>query len=200
MDAFAPEGKAPLDTPPDHDDLSDTLLAHSASQHATAFAELYRRHVDRVYRYARSRVGNEADAQDLTAQTFTAALRGIRQFRGDGSVAAWLTSIARNLAASSYRLQRPSLPLEEHLASDAPSPEDSAIQRLRLDAILQALETLPPDHAEVIRLRIFSELSTAETAALLGKSEAAVKMTLHRALQALRRRVEADAQEILHHE
>ena len=163
------------------------------------FAELYRSHVSRVYRYALARVGNVADAQDLTAQTFTAALRGFGQYRGDGSMAAWLTSIARNLAASSFRARRPSVPLDEagDLAEAGQSVEEIAGSRLRLEAVLAALDSLPPDHAEVVRLRFFSELSTAETAALLGKSEAAVKMTLHRALATLRRRVAADEQETL---
>ncbi len=163
------------------------------------FAELYRQHVGRLYRYALARLGNADDAQDLTAQTFTAALRGLSQYRGDGSVAAWLTSIARNLAASGFRTRRPSLPLDDadDLPAADPSPEDVTSRRLRLEAVLAALDTLPADHAEVIRLRFFGELSTAETAALLGKSEAAVKMTLHRALQTLRRRVAADEQEPL---
>lgn len=172
---------------------------YATSGQPPAFAELYRRYVSRIYRYALARLGNVEDAQDLTAQTFTAALHGLDHYRGDGSLAAWLTSIARNLAVSSFRSRRPSLPLDaaDGLATSQQSPEDLAGSRLRLEAVLTALETLPPDHAEVIRLRFFSELSTAETAALLGKSEAAVKMTLHRALQTLRRRVAADEQEIL---
>jgi RNA polymerase sigma-70 factor (ECF subfamily) len=163
---------------------------------AAAFAELYRRYVGRIYRYALSRVGNPDDAQDLTAQTFTAALQNVRGFRGEGSVAAWLTSIARNLSINAYRAKRPSLPLDDDLAADTPSLEDSTLRRLRLETILHAMHALPPEQAEVIRLRIFSELTTAETAALMGKSEAAVKMMLHRALQSLRQRVGADAQEM----
>ena len=188
-----------MDAHPPDETGSDERLAQAAVTQPPAFAELYRRHVSRVYRYTLSRVGNVDDAQDLTAQTFTAALRGIGSYRGEGSVAAWLTSIARNLAASSFRARRPSLPLDD--ANDIPatgqSPEDLAGSHLRLEAVLAALDTLPPEHAEVIRLRFFSELSTAETAALLGKSEAAVKMTLHRALQTLRRRVAAAEQEPL---
>ena len=187
-----------MDAHPPPNTASDERLAQVAGN-PPSFAELYRRHVGRIYRYALARVGNVDDAQDLTAQTFTAALRGYSQYRGEGSVAAWLTSIARNLAASSFRARRPSLPLDDahDIAAAEPSPEDMTGRRLRLEAVQQALDTLPPDHAEVIRLRFFSELSTAETAALLGKSEAAVKMTLHRALQTLRRRVAADEQESL---
>lgn len=174
----------------------DRQTPEDRQREAAAFADLYRRYVNRVYRYALSRVGNRDDAQDLTAQTFTAALQNVRGFRGEGSIAAWLTSIARNLSINAYRTHRPSLPLHDELAADSPSLEDSTLRRLRLESVLDAMSTLPPEQAEVIRLRIFSELSTAETAALMGKSEAAVKMTLHRALQALRQRVGSDAQEI----
>lgn len=184
-----PSKEPPLGTLGLSEHQDDILLARRAAEHPAAFDALYRRHVTRIYRYALSRTGNAQDAQDLTAQTFAAALHSIRQFRGDGSVAAWLTSIAHNLSASRYRAQQPVLALDEALPSPEPSPEELVGQALRLEAALDALARLPQDHAEVVRLRIFSELSTAETAALLGKSEAAVKMTLHRAIQSLRRLV-----------
>lgn len=194
MGAFDGRG-TPLDAhAPDHAP-SDATLARQAGEQPHAFAELYRRHVQRIYRYCLSQVSNADDAQDLTAATFTAALRSIHQYRGEGTVAAWLTSIARNLAMSRFRTLRPALPLDEQIPATEQSPEELAGRNLRLQAVLDALATLPDEHAEVVRLRLFSELSTAETAALLGKSEAAVKMTLHRALQTLRRRVNAEEQE-----
>lgn len=174
---------------------NDEDLARQARDQPRAFAELYRRHVERIYRYCLSQAGNVDDAQDLTASTFTAALRGIRRYRGDGTVAAWLTSIARNLALNRFRDRRAVVALDETIPAPDLTPEELAGRSLRLQAVLQALATLPDEHADVVRLRIFSELSTAETAALLGKSEAAVKMTLHRALKTLRQRVENDVQE-----
>ena len=66
----------------------ETDLAQQAIQDMEAFAELYRRHVTRVYRYHIAHVGNVKDAEDLTSQTFMAALEGIRSFRGSGSFAA----------------------------------------------------------------------------------------------------------------
>ena len=69
-------------------------LARQASRDVEAFAELYRRHLTRVYRYHLAHVGNVKDAEDLTSQTFMAALEGIRSFRGTGSFAAWIMGIA----------------------------------------------------------------------------------------------------------
>ena len=62
----------------------DLALARNALADEDAFAELYRQYVTRVYRYHMARTGNEQDAEDLTSQTFLAALEGIRSFRGDG--------------------------------------------------------------------------------------------------------------------
>jgi RNA polymerase sigma-70 factor, ECF subfamily len=151
-----------------------------------AFTQLYERYAAHIYRYLLARVNNTHDAQDLTAQTFAAALQNSRQYRGEGSVAAWLTVIARNTAVNFYRQQRRDLPLEEDLPHSSPPPEEVVSVQLRLAALQAAIKRLPADRAEVIRLRIFGELSTAETAALMGKSEAAVKMLLHRALGDLR--------------
>jgi RNA polymerase sigma-70 factor, ECF subfamily len=72
----------------------EAALAQQAIRDVDAFAELYRRHMTRVYRYHIAHVGNVKDAEDLTSQTFIAALEGIRSFRGSGSFAAWILGIA----------------------------------------------------------------------------------------------------------
>jgi RNA polymerase sigma-70 factor, ECF subfamily len=174
-------------TPPD---ASDELLVWLAREDPTAFAHLYERHVTPIYRYLLARVRDVSDAQDLTAQTFEAALRNIRHFRGEGSFAAWLTVIARNKAVNFYRARR-EIPLDalHDLPGGMESPEDIVGQKLRLERVLSVLESLKPERAEVVRLRIFGELSTAETAEVMGRSEAAVKMLLNRALQDLRQRL-----------
>jgi RNA polymerase sigma-70 factor, ECF subfamily len=174
--------------PPDY---SDEQLARAAPTDSAAFAELYRRHMPRIYRYIMARVGTVQDAQDLTAQTFEALLEGIGGFRGDGSFAAWLTIIARNRVVSHYRARRPELSLEmvgDHSAS-LPPTDELVGYRLQIASVLAALELLSAEHAEVIRLRIFGELSTAETAQVMHRSEAAVKMLLYRALRDLRKHV-----------
>ncbi len=85
---------------------SDAALAAAAREDAAAFDALYRRYVTRVYRYCYSRTNNAQVAEDLTAQTFLAALEGIGRFRGDGSVAAWLFGIAANVCKGYYRYQK----------------------------------------------------------------------------------------------
>ncbi len=165
---------------------ADEALAFAAREDRAAFAQLYQRYADPIYRYLLTQVSNPSDAQDLTAQTFAAVLRKIDSYRADGSLAAWLTIIARNQAVSFYRRRRREVPLDDNAPLFAPATEEIVGQRLQMAAVVKGLQQLPAERAEVIRLRIFAELSTAETAQVMGKSEAAVKMLLHRALDDLR--------------
>jgi RNA polymerase sigma-70 factor (ECF subfamily) len=179
-----------------HDD-DDLELSRAASRDACAFAVIYRRHVPSVYRYLMARVGNEQDAQDLTAETFLSALRNIGRFRGQGTLIAWLLTIAHNAAADHFRRMRPDVPLTE--IEDLPDPtgtaEDVAFRRLDQVQVLNAIRQLSADRAEALVLRVVLELSVEETSLVLGKSEAAVKMLVHRALADLRRRQAAPANE-----
>ena len=106
----------PQDLPTDEVDL-----AHEARANAEAFGELYRRHVTRVYRYHMAHTGNVKDAEDLTSQTFMAALEGIRSFRGSGSFAAWLLGIAARKKAMFFRERNQGRDLIE-AAQQIPSP------------------------------------------------------------------------------
>jgi RNA polymerase sigma-70 factor (ECF subfamily) len=168
----------------------DFYLARQACISAEAFAELYRRHVSRVYRYHLARTGNSHDAEDLTSQTFLAALEGIRSYRGEAPFLAWLLGIASRRRALFFRRRRPEVPLEalnEH-PNPGPGTESLAETHLRIQAIARALSHLPRERAEAIRLCLFAGLSPAEAGHVLGKSEAAVKMALSRGLRDLRQR------------
>lgn len=169
----------------------DQELARQARRSAEAFAELYHRHVHRVYRYHLARTGNTHDAEDLTSQTFLAALEGIRSFRGDGSFAAWLFGIASRTRALFFRRRRPEVPLDaaEHLPNPGPPPEQTASLRLEMASIARALEQIRRERAEAILLCVVSGLTCAEAGRVMHKSEAAVKMLLMRGLRDLRERI-----------
>lgn len=171
---------------------SDEALAQVAPHDSAAFAQRYRRNLKAVYRYQLSRVGNVHDAQDLTAQTFLAAQEAIASFRGRGTFVAWLMGIASRKAADYFRRQRTTLPLEAaaQIEADIIAPEAFTDRQLSLEQVAQALSRLTPDRAEAIALQLFSGLSTAEVAQVMGKSEAAVKMLVCRALKDLRHHLE----------
>ena len=127
--------------------------------------------------------GNVKDAEDLTSQTFMAALEGIRSFRGSGSFAAWIFGIAARKKAMFFRRSRtkPEVPIEA--AQQIPSPnlgtDQLADQRLRLESITHALKQISPERADAIALCFFSELTYAEAGLVLKKSEAATKMLVY---------------------
>ncbi|GEM_PF-186334 len=157
-----------------------------------AFAALYRQYLPAVYRYLYRRVGSAAEAEDLTAQTFTEAFDAVGRnlFRPGGNFPAFLFTIARRRAADFHR-QRPEAALTEH-----PDAEPGLLASLEAREDIQRLKTLltqlDEEKQELLRLRFSAGLSFAEIALLEGKSEAAVKMTLYRTLAWLRDHWEAD--------
>ena len=170
--------------------LDDTSLARQARADPEAFAELYHRHLKSVYRYHLAHTGNVKDAEDLTSQTFMAALEGIHSYRGAAPYIAWLMGIASRKRLRLFRRSRPEVPLDAALQIPTPSlPTDKqAFRRLQVDQILNALRTISPDRAEAMILCFFCELNFMEAGLVLGKSEAAVKMLISRGLQDLRTR------------
>jgi RNA polymerase sigma-70 factor, ECF subfamily len=171
---------------------SDEDLAQDAQHRSAAFAELYQRNLNAVYRYHLSRVGNVHDAQDLTSQTFLVAQEAISSFRGRGKFAAWLMGIASRKTADYFRRQRPTVALEAvaEVADDLITPEEFAAHQLSLEQVANALNRLTVDRAEAIALQVFGGLSIAEVAQVMGKSEGAVKMLVCRALKELRQQLD----------
>ncbi len=155
---------------------------------AEAFAALYERYVDRLYRYIYYRVGNRTEAEDLTEQVFLKAWEAIRRYEERGvPFGAWLFRLAHNLVIDHYRTTRPTQSLE---ATGGPTPADPdrlLSLRLELADLQQALARLPEEQQAVIILRFLEGLSHQEVARLLGKSEGAVRVIQHRALAALAR-------------
>jgi len=170
----------------------EILLARQAVSDANAFTELYQRNVTRVYRYHMAHTGNVKDAEDLTSQTFIAALESIRSFRGSGSFGAWILGIASKKRLMFFRRSgsRHEVPLDAALHYPSPGlPTDkAAAQRLQLESVSRALKQIPLDRAEAIILSYFGGLSNVEASYIMNKSEAAVKMLISRGLQDLRER------------
>ena len=177
-------------TQPNEQDKEEGDLARLAITNTEAFAELYRRHLTRVYRYHAAHVGNAKDAEDLTSQTFIAALERIHTFHGTGSFAAWILGIASRKRLMFYRGRRLEVPLDEAIRYPNPGlPTDqAAAHQIRLESISRALQLLSPERAEALILTYFGGLSYAEAGYVLNKSESAVKMLISRGLRDLRER------------
>lgn len=173
--------------------VDDETLARAARDEWEAFEILYRRYVTPVYRYCYTHTDDGQAAEDLTAQTFLAAMESIGRYGQRGTFAAWLFGIASNICKGYHRYsyRHPQAPLSDaaQLADgQTPQPEQSAYRRGILDCALRVLPLLSEDRQEVIRLRFLAGLSTAETAAVMGRRRGAVRTLLSRAIDDLRER------------
>lgn len=168
--------------------LDDMTLVQAAKTDMSAFSGLYQRYATQVYRYLLVRVGNAPEAQDLTSQTFMAAMQGLKSYRGQQPFPAWLLGIARHKAADLYRRQRPDVGLEmaEDVAADADgSLEDAVSRQLVLEQVARKMQTLAPDRAEALTLRLFGGLEVPEITQIMNRNEAAVRMLVFRGLRDL---------------
>jgi RNA polymerase sigma-70 factor (ECF subfamily) len=171
--------------------LSDNVLAErSRAGDTEAFAELYRRYLTPVYRFIFRRVGGDVAAtEDLTSQVFLAALDGLSGYRERGRFVAWLFTITRRRLADRYRKS------EADSLEDVPEAllgiPDGLEQHENMNRLKQLLATLDDEKRDLLQLRFSAELSFADIAAVLGRKEAAVKMSLYRVLDGLRAQWEA---------
>jgi RNA polymerase sigma-70 factor (ECF subfamily) len=156
------------------------------------FTVIYRRYVERVYRYHLARIGHVQDAQDLTAETFRSALEGFARYQVDkGSPLAWIMGIARHKAIDYFRAAPKEMPLEQ--AANSPEqgkqPEEIVEHRLDLVRVAEALRQLTPARSEALALHFFAGLSLAEVGQVMSKKPAAVKKLVQRGLADLRIRL-----------
>lgn len=166
------------------DGVDDEDLAARAGRDFAAFAELYQRYLEPVYRYVRAQTRDRATAEDLTAQVFFKALSSADTFKGDGSYRSWLFAIARNTVAT-WRAERkkklvPIEDLPEH-ADPAPSAQSLAIASEDRALLWTAVSHLPEAQREVVRLRYRLDLTIDEIARVTRRSSGAVRVLLHRA-------------------
>ncbi len=160
-----------------------------------------RRYSGRLLRAARRVLDSEEDARDALQDAFVAAFRSLRDFEASARLSTWLHRIVINASLMKLRRRRrkPEEEIELYLprfVEDGhqvepsvawPEPADAMLEREELRSLVRAtIERLPESYRVVLVLRDIEELSTEETAAMLGASPNAVKIRLHRARQALR--------------
>lgn len=190
----------PASTRPDTDELS--IARRIASGDRTAFEWLMRHHNRRLYRLARSALRDDAEAEDAVQDAYLSAYRSIGQFRGDASLATWLSRLVLNECLGRLRKNArrqnvipivTSEDMDSTAADDRDFP-DKAMVRTEMRALIERkLDELPEDFRMVFVMRAVEELSVEETAEVLGIPEATVRSRHFRARGLLR---EALAREI----
>ncbi|HVR39640.1 MAG TPA: sigma-70 family RNA polymerase sigma factor [Thermoanaerobaculia bacterium] len=177
------------------------LIAGLRSGDAGAFERLVRLHTQPMLRVARRFLRSEEDARDAVQDAFVAVFRSIGRFEAGAQLSTWLHRIVINAALMKLRTQRrhPEEDIEDflprfkedghQLERSVPWTESADVMLERAETteiVRNAIDKLPDTYRVVLLMRDIEELSTEETAEMLGITPNAVKIRLHRARQALR--------------
>ena len=169
------------------------LIRRAQQGDKPAIGELYRSHVDVIYRYIWARVRDDSVTEDLTAQVFLKALEGLPSYKPTGKpFLAWLYRIAYARIVDHWRKQqrRVEVPLEDTL----PAPEAQPGEFLEAEAdwatAIDLVAQLTDDQQDVVILRFIGEMSLADVAETVGKTVGATKAIQYRALATLARLLE----------
>ena len=169
------------------DDEAD-LARLAAAGDRRAFAALYDRHLDAVYRYAFYRLRTDAEAEDVTSEVFHRALVAMPRYEPRRPFLAFLYGIARHVVADRGRDARPQASYEDAIAhpSDAPGPAETSERLDEARRLRAAIVRLTPLQQEVVVLRFLEDRATRDVAAITGKPESTIRGIQMRALAALR--------------
>lgn len=176
------------------------LVRRALAREPEAFRAIMQKHNQRLYRIARSVLRNSSDAEDAVQEAYVSAFTHLASYRGDSSLAAWLSRIVMNEALGRLRQKRPTVDLDT-LESSPPreaeiiqfprsnpndDPERTMAQRQILELVEKATDALPEVYRLVFVSRVIEGMSVEETAELLDIKPETVKTRLHRARQFVR--------------
>lgn len=172
-------------------DADEALVRSFIAGDRWAFDRLYEKHNEYVYNIVARIVGRPEEARDVTQEVFLQVYRSLHGFRQNARFATWLYRIAVNRALDCARGSKRFrwLPLNEAavmVADPADSPQTAAEKNALQDAAQQVLNRVPVQHRDVLVLKYFQDLSIEEIAEILGISETAAKVRLHRARKVFR--------------
>jgi RNA polymerase sigma-70 factor (ECF subfamily) len=171
------------------------LVARALAREGDAFRTIIKTHNQRLYRIARGVVRNDSEAEDIVQEAYVSAFAHLEAFRGDSSLATWLSRIVINEALGRLRKRRRTVAMPQNPQAEiirfplnpSDDPERTMAQRQILALVERATDSLPDVYRTVFVARVIEGLSIEETADLLGVRPETVKTRLHRARALVRK-------------
>lgn len=172
----------------------EKLIKRAKNGEKEAFGGLYDLHIRPIYRFILIKVGNKADAEDLTHQVFLSAWQNIGGYSFKGlPFTSWLYRIAHNAVVDFYRTTRHHTDIDsvpEEALAERPEFDRQIDDGMRLKFVRAAIQNLEHDQQNVLILKFVNELTNKEIAEAIGKSEGAVRVIQHRALKNLKSQID----------
>ena len=177
-------------------DGEEQLIRSAVGGDSSAFGSLYDRYQPAIYRFVVVKVGSREEAEDITHHVFLSAWANVRTYKHRGhQFSSWLYQIARNMVIDHYRSRK------DDVSLDKLDPESSIIpavaqsdlfKKMQIEKVHRAIKELKPDYQDVVILRFIEDLPLKDVAAILKKSEGAVKLAQHRAIRELKKKLGED--------
>ncbi|MFH1325935.1 MAG: RNA polymerase sigma factor [Candidatus Falkowbacteria bacterium] len=163
------------------------IIARIQKGDSEDFGILYDRYIKKIYDFVYFKTGHKETAEDLVSIVFTKALEKINTFDNIGSFSSWIYRIARNTVIDYYRTKKSDANIEDawDLADDSYVEIDLDVKQ-KLAEVKKYLSKLKSEQRDIIIMRVWQEMSYAEIAEIVGKSEASCKMVFSRAMKQLR--------------
>jgi RNA polymerase sigma-70 factor, ECF subfamily len=169
----------------------ESLVKRAQQHESEAFSRLYEAYFEKIYRYLALRIKNETEAEDLTQQVFIKMLHSISLYKIQGApFSSWLYRIAHNQMVDYLRQKNKKATVDIEglpLPDTGNDPQHILEKEGDIEQLKKATQKLTAAQQEVILLRFSGELSIAECARVMGKSEGAIKALQHSAVLALRK-------------
>lgn len=170
------------------------LLISSQEGNQVAFGRLYSMYADTIYRFIFFRVSDQQVAQDLTSDVFIKVWKTIPHYVADPKVkfSTWLFTIAKNRVIDYYRSAKKDINIDDvsEIKMAHKDHQNTMSASFDLDRVKGILQTMKPEYAMVIELKYFQELDYPEVAKIMDKSEVGVRVLVHRATTALKKKLE----------
>ncbi|MER8555710.1 RNA polymerase sigma factor [Mesorhizobium sp. M0142] len=171
------------------------LVGRALARDGDAFRTIIKTHNQRLYRIARGVVRNDSEAEDIVQEAYVRAFAHLEAFRGDASLATWLSRIVINEALGRLRKRRRMVAIPENPQAEiirfplnpSDDPERTMAQRQILELVERATDSLPDVYRLVFVARVIEGLSIEETGELLGVRPETIKTRLHRARALVRK-------------